>query len=173
MFNPDTIDTASLGVVHYPHPVLRQKSEPVEDFSESIRQLAHRMIELMIASRGVGLAANQVAVPLRIFVASHTAEAGDAVAYVNPELTDFEGTEPFEEGCLSFPDVHAEIIRPRRCTIRAYDLEGKPFERTSDELEARIWQHETDHLDGMLFIDRMSPIDKMSNRKQIKALETA
>ena len=166
------IDASKLKVIHYPDPRLRKIAAPIPSITPEIRSVALRMIELMHDERGVGLAAPQVGVPWRLFVANPTGQAGDDRVFVNPVLRD-EGqeVEPYEEGCLSLPDIRAEIRRPKVITIDAADLEGNVFTLTSAALPARVWQHETDHLNGVLIIDRMTMMDKLANRKKIKELE--
>ncbi len=163
-----------LHIVHYPAPVLRDKAEPIAEVSDAVRAVAQRMLELMHEARGVGLAAPQVGLSWRLFVANPTGEADDDRVYINPELTGASRhTDRAEEGCLSIPDVRAPITRPLAITIHATDLAGQPFSQTSDQLLARIWQHETDHLDGVLILDRMTPADKRVNRRAIEALQAA
>ena len=161
-----------LRIVFYPDPVLRQVAAPVPQVHDEVRTVARRMIELMHEARGVGLAAPQVGLSWRMFVANATGEPGDDQVFINPQLSaPSRQTEPHEEGCLSIPEVRGQITRPRAITIEATDLDGQRFRMTSDELPARIWQHETDHLDGVLILDRMPRIDKLANRKLIKELE--
>src|SRR5690606_21325593 len=114
-------------------------------------------IELMHEAGGCGLAAPQVALNWRLFVANDTGEPGNDLVFINPQLIN-PGTEQHdrEEGCLSLPHIAGVVRRPKIITVQALDIDGKPFEMTSDELAARIWQHETDHLDGVLIIDRMA-----------------
>ena len=169
---PMPIDTAALRIIVYPDPRLRQACKPVDVFDESLRRLAQRMIQLMHEDKGVGLAAPQVGLSLRLFVWNLTADPDKNVACINPTLADFEGMTEAEEGCLSIPDVTVKVRRHSRCTLRALDLSGKPFEMVGDDLAARCWQHECDHLDGRLIIDRMSEADKIANRKAIKQLES-
>lgn len=167
------VKVEKLRIVHWPDPVLRQKAQPVAQVTDEVRAVAQRMIELMHEAEGVGLAAPQVGLPWRMFVANATGEEDDNLVFINPELVD-PGDEPalHSEGCLSLPHVTAEIRRPKRITVRATDLEGNRFELTSDELPARIWQHETDHLDGVLIIDRMGTLDKLASRRALKELES-
>ncbi|MEM6553845.1 MAG: peptide deformylase [Planctomycetota bacterium] len=168
------IDAAKLAIVHYPAAVLRERAAEVPAVDEGVRAVAERMLELMHAAPGVGLAAPQVGLPWRLFVANPTGEAGDDRVYINPELTEpTREAESQEEGCLSLPEVRAQVARPRGITIRALGVDGKPFEETDDGLLARIWQHETDHLDGVLILDRMTRIEKIANRRAVKALEAA
>ena len=166
------MDIAKLKIVLYPDPVLRDKAQPVDPRNPVVAQVAMRMLELMHEAPGVGLAAPQVGLPWRMFVANATGEPGDDRVYLNPQLSD-PGVrlEDMEEGCLSLPHIRASIRRPIQITVTATDLQGHVFSETSDDLPARIWQHEYDHLDGVLILDRMTPIDKMANRRAIKELE--
>jgi len=165
------IDTLPDKIVLYPDPVLRKKCAPIDVFDESVAALAERMLELMKAGRGIGLAGPQVGVARRIFVCNPTGEPGDDHVFVNPELADLTGAVEAEEGCLSLPDVHVMMRRAKRCRIKAFDVTGRLIEAASNDLAARIWQHETDHLDGGLIIDRMNATDKIANKKTITQLE--
>lgn len=168
------VDVDKLQIICFPHPVLRAKAEPVEAVTDEVRAVAKRMIELMHEARGVGLAAPQVALPWRLFVANPTGHDGDDRVYINPVLSEpTRDTEQAEEGCLSIPHVNAAIMRPIGITIEATNLDGHRFTDTADQLLARIWQHEHDHLDGILILDRMTPKDQRANRKAIAALEEA
>ncbi len=166
------VKVQQLRVVNYPHPALRVKARPIADVTDEVRAVADRMIELMHEARGVGLAAPQVALDWRLFVANPTGEPGDNRVYINPVLCDHaDETAPREEGCLSIPGVYGQIMRPTGVALNALDRNGEPITDTSSDLIARIWQHEADHLDGVLILDRMSAPDKAANRRQIKALE--
>ncbi len=166
------VDVDKLKIVSYPHPVLREKAQPIEAVNDEVRAVAERMIELMHEARGVGLAAPQVALPWRMFVANPTGESDDDRVYINPALTEpSRDTEMSEEGCLSLPGINAPIMRPIGITITATDLDGNTFTETSDQLPARVWQHENDHLNAVLIIDKMTPNDLRVNRKAIAALE--
>jgi len=168
------IDPEQLVIVHYPHEVLRQKAEPIPAITDEVRAVAAKMIELMHQAPGVGLAAPQVAVGWRMFVANPTGEEGDDRVYINPELSMAGGGNAArDEGCLSLPGVTVEVVRPTQITIRATGLDGQAFEESGDDLLARIWQHEYDHLDGVLIIDKMSPMDRMANKRALKELEEA
>jgi peptide deformylase len=130
------------------------------------------MLDLMHEAPGVGLAAPQVGLPIRLFVANETGEPEDDKVFINPTLRDpSEETEPYSEGCLSLPDITAQITRPIGITIDATDLDGALFSLTSDTLAARIWQHENDHLDGITIIKRMNPMDRLTNQRAIRLLE--
>jgi peptide deformylase len=173
-----------LEVVHYPDPVLRKKAKPVAGVTDEIRALAERMVQLMYDEEGIGLAAPQVGVSLRLFVAhvpegdgrSATAEPPTASAgpevYINPVIAQPEGAlEPLEEGCLSLPDIRGSVMRPPVVTITAMGLDGRTFTRRGAGLLARCWQHELDHLDGVLIIDKLSQMERLKLRKKIRALE--
>jgi len=159
-------------IVHYPDPRLRRKCRPIGVFDGSLAELAQRMLQLMKANRGVGLAGPQVGVSKRIFVCNPTGEPGDDHVYVNPELVELTGTFEATEGCLSLPEITVTMRRAKRCRMRAFDVTGRPFVAEAEDLLARIWQHETDHLDGKLIIDRMNGTDKIANKKAIAQLET-
>jgi peptide deformylase len=121
---------------------------------------------------GVGLAAPQVGIPWRLFVANPTGEPADDRAFINPVLSrPSREMHDRDEGCLSLPEITAQIRRPKAITVTATDLDGREFALTSDDLPARIWQHETDHLDGVLIIDRMTPMDRLANARKLKELE--
>ena len=166
------IDPLRLRIVTYPDPVLRQPADPVAEVSEEVRAVAHRMLELMHEAPGVGLAAPQVGLTWRMFVANPTGEPGNDRVFINPEVADASrDVATMEEGCLSLPEIRGEVQRPRRVTVYATDLEGERFELTSEELPARVWQHEIDHLDGVLILDKMARMDRLANRRPLKALE--
>lgn len=165
------VDLANLKVLKYPDPRLREECTPVTRFDESLTMLAARMFELMFESRGVGLAAPQVGVSVRMFVASPSFEPTDCRIYVNPQILATAGTQDAEEGCLSFPGIYCKLKRAATATIKAQNLKGEWFEETGMELTARIFQHETDHLDNMLLVDRMGTVAKLSNRRALKTLE--
>ena len=172
--NPANVDPAKLRIVRYPAPVLRQVAEPIGEVDDRIRAVAERMIELMHEARGVGLAAPQVGLPWRMFVANPAVEPGEDQVFINPELTEASAqTEPRDEGCLSLPHINAEVTRPRQITITALDEHGQRFTLSSDALPARVWQHENDHLDGVLILDKMTRVDRMANRRAVKDLEDA
>ena len=160
-----------LKIIQYPDPRLKKMSKPVEAFDDNLRQLAARMLELMREAKGVGLAAPQVGLNIRMFVMNPTGEAADDRVYVNPDLSGGEGEEEAEEGCLSIPGVNVKVLRHKQLTMRAWDLEGKPIEQVATGFIPRVWQHELDHLNGTLLTDRMGPVAKMANRKILKELE--
>lgn len=162
----------NLSIVLYPAPVLRKVAQPVQSVTPEIQAICKRMLELMHEAPGVGLAAPQVGWSIRLFVANATGEPEDDMVFINPTITvEGKAMQDMEEGCLSLPGINASIRRPQAVTIEATDIQGNRFRVTSDDLPARVWQHENDHLDGVLIIDKMSPIDKMANRKVIKEME--
>lgn len=165
------VNAERLKIIRYPDPRLRKHCEPVEVFDASLTAMARRMLELMHAADGVGLAAPQVGVLARLFVCNVTGDPKDDMIFVNPELADLEGAAVGEEGCLSIPEVTVNVRRAVRCKMIARDLDGEAFELHGVDLASRVWQHETDHLEGRLIIDRMSEADKIANRRAIRQLE--
>lgn len=165
------LDLERLSIIHYPDPRLRQICEPVTEFNHNLEGLVRRMYEIMLAGKGVGLAAPQVGVNLRFFVMNVTGKEEDNLVLINPELREMHGSREAEEGCLSLPEVYAQVRRAAECVIRAQDINGKTFELHGTDLACRVWQHETDHLNGTLLVDRMGPGDKIKSKKKLKELE--
>ena len=161
----------NLKIIFYPDPRLREKCRMVETFDNSLKSLAARMFELMRENRGVGLAAPQVGQTIRLFVMNHSGKPEDDRVYVNPILSDPDGDDEAEEGCLSLPGINIDVLRSNTLRIRAQDLDGKPFEQTETGYIARIWQHETDHLNGILLLNHMNPVQKLTWRKRLRELE--
>jgi len=167
------IHPQSLTIVHYPHEVLKQVAAPIEQVTDEVRAVAKQMLQLMHDAPGVGLAAPQVGLSWRMFVANPTGEPKDDRVFINPKLTSpSQERGVMEEGCLSLPGIHVEMTRPTQITIEAISLDGEPFTLTDAGLPARIWQHEYDHLQGVLILDNMSRMDRLANRKQLKRLES-
>jgi len=164
-------DLASLQVIKYPDPRLREICTPVETIDEPLIRLVERMWELMLDSRGVGLAAPQVGVTVRLFAASPSFSPEDLKVYINPRIVEAAGTVDEEEGCLSFPQIFTKVKRNATITLEALDLEGNTFQETCIDLHSRIIQHEIDHLDGRLLVDRMGTVAKLANRRTLKELE--
>ena len=162
---------SDLKIIFYPDPRLRKTSDTVTVFDQSLKDLATRMLELMRTARGVGLAAPQVGENVRMFVMNPTGEEGDDRIYVNPVLADAEGEEEGEEGCLSLPGINAKVWRSKTLKMQAQDLAGNRIEETADGYIARIWQHETDHLNGTMIIDRMGPVARLASRRILKELQ--
>ncbi len=164
-------------IVLYPDPVLLRKAAPVERIDAWVRDLVDDMVRIMRDLDGAGIAAPQVGESVRIFVveereATENSPAEPLGVYINPVLSAPEGAvEPFEEGCLSLPEIRAEIRRPPTITITAQDLDGRTFTRTNGGFLARVWQHEFDHLEGTLITERMTAIDRLACRNRLKSLQ--
>jgi peptide deformylase len=163
--------SAEVKVIFYPDPRLKKVSKPVDVFDEHLALLAARMLDLMREHRGVGLAAPQVGRNIRMFVMNATQQPADDRVYVNPELLDPAGAETSEEGCLSLPGINGEIERNESVILRARDLKGNRVEERASGYLARIWQHEIDHLNGVLITDRMGTTAKMMARRTLRELE--
>ena len=166
---------AILEVLQFPDPRLRRKSEPVEKITDELRQLAADMIETMYDEPGIGLAAPQVGAPLRVAVVDTewTEEGAERrpIVLVNPEIRERDGQIVWNEGCLSVPDFNAEVERSERVVLHAQDLDGEPIAEEVSGLRAVCFQHELDHLDGVLFIDRISRLKReLYVQKRKKAL---
>ncbi len=161
-------------IVKYPHPALRHKSRELKRVDAELRKAIAEMFELMYQFRGIGLAANQVDLPYRFFILNVT---GDAAAkdqehvLINPTILKQSGNIEAEEGCLSFPELYAPVRRSERIVAAAYSLAGEEKRYEVDGLLARAIQHENDHLDGMLFIDRLSPSHLLNIKEDLFALE--
>ncbi|MCY2929066.1 MAG: peptide deformylase [Planctomycetota bacterium] len=165
------IDIPALRILRYPDPRLRKECAPITSIDGDLRRLVDRMFELMFDVHGVGLAAPQVGVTVRLFVACPTGESDDRRVYINPRITSLDGSQEGEEGCLSFPGIYSKIKRADLAVIEAHDIDGRAFEETGQGLTARIFQHECEHLDGRLLVDRMGTVSKLANRRALKELE--
>jgi len=162
-----------LKIVKYPEPVLSQPGEPVTEFNAELKKLVDDMFETMHASQGIGLAAPQVAVSKRVTVIdlSQGKDPEQKLVLVNPEVIFREGKQYEEEGCLSFPEIREKVQRAAKVKIRAQNLKGKWFEMDGEELLSRAFQHEIDHLDGMLFIFRMSSLKRDLVLRRIRKMQ--
>ena len=151
-------------IVTYPHPTLRHKSKPIRRVDSELKEMIGEMFALMYEAQGVGLAANQVDLPLRLFVVNEKADpdTGEELVFINPVISRPKGNEIKEEGCLSIPETYGDVMRPEKIQVEAYNLQGELFKGELSGLLGRIVQHETDHLDGVLFPDRMSETAKMN-----------
>lgn len=147
-----------MDIVQYPHPTLRHKSKPLRKVNKDLKDLVAKMFPLMYEARGVGLAANQVDLPFQLFIVNEAAEPGkgEELVFINPVIQKPKGREEKEEGCLSLPGIHANVMRPTQIHVSAYGLDGSPIEGTFDGMLARIIQHEYDHICGTMFIDRIA-----------------
>jgi len=162
----------NLAVIHWPDPRLKQPCLPVIRFDDRLRLLANRMLHLMREAQGVGLAAPQVGINIRMFVMNPTGQPQDDWVYVNPQLSEADGEEETDEGCLSLPGIYIPVIRYTSMRMNAFDLDGNPIEQVESGYLTRIWQHEVDHLNGTLLTDRMGALAKLSNRKKLKDLRS-
>jgi peptide deformylase len=158
-----------LHIVTYPDPFLRQKAQPIDVIDEQIRRWAEEMTGIMYEKDGVGLAASQVGIPKRIMVI----DPGDGLqTYFNPEIVKTgKEEETLEEGCLSLPGIHVDIARPVQIVVKVLDPQGKSFEIEAEGLYARVFQHEIDHLNGILIIDHLSSIQRTLLRSKLRKLE--
>jgi peptide deformylase len=146
-------------IITYPHPTLRRVSKPLKRVDAELRTKIREMFEMMYAAKGIGLAANQVDLPLRLFIVNLEAkpDAGEELVFINPVISlPRGGSEEMEEGCLSLPGLYGQVVRPKQVRINAYSLDGQEIRLDATGLFARCVQHELDHLDGVLFPDRMS-----------------
>ncbi len=162
-------------VVKWPNPILDNPGEPVTEFGDNLKKLVSDMFETMYSAPGVGLAAVQVGVSQRLFVmdCSGGKDPEQRIALINPEVLRVEGTQNGEEGCLSFPGIFTPVERNLRAVVRAQDVNGNEFEIDGMELTARCMLHETDHCDGIVFLDKMSPIKRELVKRKIKKLQKA
>jgi peptide deformylase len=161
-------------IVHYPHPALRHKAGPVRAIDKQLRLHIGSMKELMYEAKGLGLAAPQVALPYQLLVMNVTGDPTKPECeevYFNPVIVERKGLVDDEEGCLSFPGLYQKVKRAKVIKIQAYDLKGQLVEKVIADLEARAWQHEIDHLNGVLFIDKMGILGKMAARGSVKEFE--
>ena len=172
MTDPKTFD-----VVLFPDPVLRRETEEITAFDDELKGVVEAMFERMFESQGVGLAAPQVGLSMRLFVLNDEGDRDKPernLALINPTIKSFGGKKTrHEEGCLSLPGVHADITRPEKCVVHHFDVDGNEVEKEYDGFVARIIQHEYDHLQGVLLVDRMTPSDKLRNRAAVDELKAA
>jgi peptide deformylase len=164
-----------LTIVKYPDPVLQQPGEPVTEFDDKLRQFVADLFETMYAAQGVGLAAPQVAVSKRVTVidVSNGKDPAKKMVLINPEIIEREGKLYEEEGCLSFPEIREKVVRAAKVKIRAQDEYGKWYESEGEELLSRCMQHEIDHLDGVLFIFRVSALKRDLALRKIRKMQRA
>lgn len=160
-------------IVKYPDPVLERRGEPVTEFNDELRALVDDMFESMYAAKGIGLAAPQIGLSKRLTVidVSFKEKPEDKIVLVNPEIVSREGKQYEEEGCLSLPEIREKVSRAAKVRVKAQDLQGKWFEMEGEELLARAFQHEIDHLDGILFFRRVSALKRDLILRKIKKLQ--
>jgi peptide deformylase len=158
-------------IAHYPAKVLANPSQPIEKIDDTIHKLVAKMTDLMIEFKGVGFAAPQAGVPLRVFIISLDGSRENVRVYINPVVKGEGPFMQFEEGCLSVPGIYSKIKRYSRATVTATDLEGKTFTEQADGLYARALQHEFDHLEGVTIVNRLPTTARIVYRKQLQNLE--
>jgi peptide deformylase len=158
-------------MTYYPAQVLAGAAQPIDKIDDDIRRLAEKMIDVMVQNKGVGLAAPQVGVPLRIFIISLDGSREAVKVYINPTVTatttELQSTE---EGCLSVPGICTKIRRFKECSVTATDLDGKKFTENAEGLHAKALQHEYDHIEGTTIVNRMAQTAKIAHRRQLKRL---
>ena len=163
-------------IVRYGQPVLEEKAEAVADFdTPELHKLIEDMFESMYAARGVGLAAPQIGIGKRVAVIdiSTGEDPAQKIVLINPEIVSLEGSQTGEEGCLSIPTFREPVTRAQKATVRARDVKGAEFELTGEDLLARAFQHETDHLNGRLYITHISPLKRDLIRRRVRKLQKA
>jgi peptide deformylase len=163
-------------IVRYGQPVLEKKAAEITEFdTPDLHQLVEDMFESMYAAKGVGLAAPQIGVGKRVAVIDTTVgeDVGQKLVLINPEIIGKEGSQSAEEGCLSLPTFRETVTRAKQVTVRAFDAIGKPFEMTGEDLLARAFLHETDHLNGTLYISHISPLKRDLIRRKVRKLQKA
>ncbi len=161
-------------IVHYPHPALRHPGRPLTSIDKQLHLQIGEMKELMYEAHGLGLAAPQVALPFQLLVMNITGDPKQPEqeeVFINPAIVERRGSIDDEEGCLSFPGLFQKIRRAKTIKVQAYNLKGQLIEKVVSELEARAWQHEIDHLNGVLFIDKMGVIARLAARGSVKTFE--
>jgi len=164
-------------ILQYPHPALRHPAVPLKSIDAKIKGYVREMFDLMYEGRGLGLAGPQVGLPYQVFIMNLRNDADQPPqpemerAYINPVIFDPKGSVEGEEGCLSFPGLFQKVRRARTIHYQAYNLDGQLVEGTAADLEARVWQHEVDHLRGELFIDKMGYVAKIACRGTLNSFE--
>ena len=164
------IDIEKCRITHYPADVLAKAASPVEKIDDNIRQLIVKMTDIMLKNKGVGLAAPQIGVSLRLFIISLAGTRESVKVYINPTVTPTGELDAVEEGCLSVPGIFTKIRRYKKCKVTATDLDGKQFTEEAEGLFARALQHESDHINGVTIVSRMGQAAKIAHRRQLKKL---
>jgi peptide deformylase len=157
-------------IVKYPHPALRVEAQPITAIDKDIQLAAGNMLELMYASEGLGLAAPQIALPVRLLVMNFDGDPDNKEAEfvaINPVIVESKGAISDREGCLSFPGLYQNVRRFKTVKVQAYNLKGELYEMVCHDLPARVWQHEIDHLNGVLFIDKMGSLGLSRSQKDL------
>ncbi|HLB72522.1 MAG TPA: peptide deformylase [Sedimentisphaerales bacterium] len=164
------VDVDKCRITRYPAAVLGKRAEPVERVDDNIRRFVGKMTEIMLKNKGVGLAAPQVGVSLRLFIISLDGTAENVRVYVNPRVTPIGELDTIDEGCLSVPGVYTKIPRYKRCEVAATDLDGNEFTEQAEGLYSRALQHEYDHIEGTTIVNRMGQVARIAHRRQLKKL---
>jgi peptide deformylase len=167
-------DGQPMEVLKYPDPILRRGGKRIERFDQELERTAQAMLDAMYEQRGVGLAAPQVGLDLALLVLNPSGERSDPdgeMALVNPKIVSKKGREFGEEGCLSFPGLYAEVERATKIVLTYQDLAGAPAELVAEDFLARVIQHEIDHLQGVLFVDRLTSVEKLRVRSKLQEME--
>jgi|SRR5580704_4503953 peptide deformylase len=154
-------------ILYLPDDRLRKVAKPVETFDDNLQSLIEDMFETMYDARGVGLAAPQIGVSLRLSVIDVIGDKNNQLVIINPEIVSSEGEKEYEEGCLSVPGAYDTVIRAEKVTVKALDRTGKPFEISAEGLLAECLQHEIDHMNGKLFLDLLSPLKRTMARRKL------
>ena len=165
------MDIEKCRITYYPAQVLAERAQPVEKIDDSIRQLVEKMTDIMLENKGVGLAAPQAGVPLRLFIISIEQTKENVKVYINPTVTTTGELDSAEEGCLSVPGVVTKVRRYKKCKVTATDLDGGEFSEEAEGLYARVLQHEYDHIEGLTIVSRMGQTARIIHRRQLKALQ--
>lgn len=160
-----------MNIITYPNPILRKKAQPLTEINKEVYQKVEEMMELMYQADGVGLAAPQVGWSARLFIIDVNGDRYEDKVFINPTILEEAGELNKEEGCLSLPGITSKVIRAQKIKARAYNLKGQKIEIEVDGLAARAWQHEMDHLNGTLFIDKISPASRLAISHQLKEFE--
>ncbi len=162
-----------MNIAIYPEPVLRRKAKHLTEINRETYQRVAEMLELMYQAHGIGLAAPQVGWSVRLFIIDANGSSAEEKVFINPTIIEETGEVNKEEGCLSFPGILSKVTRAQKIKAHAYNLKGQKIEVEAEGLDARAWQHELDHLNGCLFIDKMSPANRLAISNQIKEFERA
>ncbi|GJM08731.1 MAG: peptide deformylase 1 [Lysobacteraceae bacterium] len=164
---------SKLNILIFPDSRLRTKAQTIEQVDDEVRQLANDMLETMYDAAGIGLAATQVDVHRRLLVADVSSEGSEPLVLINPEIIEKQGEQLHDEGCLSVPGIYAQVARAEKIRVSALNLDGEPFETEAEGLLAICIQHEMDHLNGVLFVDYLSPLKKRLVRKKLLKMKRA
>ena len=165
------IDIDKCHITHYPEGVLGKRAEPIDQINDNIRKLVDKMTDIMIENKGLGLAAPQAGVSLRLFIISLDGSRENVKVYVNQIITPIGELEGIDEGCLSVPGIYTKIRRYKKCEVTATDLDGNEFTDQGEGLYARAMQHEFDHIEGITIVNRMAQTARIIHRRQLKKLE--